>query len=299
MEEYFVGIDAGGTKTEVRVISVHRLTVDRVRLSGFNYQSGDLKDFAKEVRNTLERIKKEHRLEKYAYMVAGVAGVFLPYEKEKVAMVLEELTGIKTKVMSDMEILLYGTWEGEPGMVLIAGTGSIAAALLKDGKVIRKGGYGYIIGDIGSGAWFGLNAIRAALNSYEGLGPRTILQEEVFRFFGAGSPRELIGKFYAEKDKPGLLGKLFPVVLDSYFKGDTVAEKILEEGIDGLVKMLEVIREETDVIPRVLLSGGLFKNSSFHRMFIKRLKGYSVEMLGSEPSYLAAKLALKFYQEGK
>ncbi len=299
MDEYFVGVDAGGTKTELRVISPHRLTVERVRLPGFNYQSGNLKEFVKDIRNTLDRIKKDHRLERYGFMVAGVAGVFLPYEKEKVAMVLEELTGIKTRVMSDMEILLYGTWDGEPGMVLIAGTGSIAAALLSDGKVVRKGGYGYIIGDIGSGAWFGLNAVRAALNSFEGLGPKTILQDEVFKFFGAGSPRELIGKFYAEKDKPGLLGKLFPIILDSYFKGDAVSEKILEEGMEGLVNMLRVIREETDVIPRVLLSGGLFKNSSFHRMFIKKLKGFSVEMLGSEPSYLAAKLALKFYQESK
>ncbi len=299
MERYFVGIDAGGTKTEVRVISEHRLTIDRVRLPGFNYQNSDLGEFAKNIRDTLEKIRKDHRLGKYEFMVAGVAGVFLPFEKEKVAMKLEELTGIPTKVMSDMEILLYGTWEGAPGMVLIAGTGSIAAALLEDGTVVRKGGYGYIIGDVGSGAWFGLNALRAALMSHEGLGDKTILEDEIFKFFGGSSKREIIGKFYQEKDKPRMLGKLFPIVLDCYFKGDRVAERIIEEGLEGLSKMLRVLHEETKVIPRVLLAGGLFKNSSFHRMFIKRLKGFSVEMLGSEPSYLAAKLALKFAEEKK
>lgn len=294
MNKYFVGIDAGGTKTELRVISEHRLTVERVRLAGFNYQNSDLNQFAKKVNETLVRIKKDHRLEKYDYIVAGVAGVFLPYEKEKVAMKLEEMTGIPTRVMSDMEILLYGTWEGEPGMVLIAGTGSIAAALLEDGTVVRKGGYGYIIGDVGSGAWYGLKAVRAALLSFENLGPKTILEKEILNFFGGSTPREIIGKFYLEKDKPNMLGKLFPIVLDAYFKGDVVAEKIIEEGIAGLVNMLTTLKKETGVRPRVLLAGGLFKNSSFHRMFIKELKGFNIEMLGSEPSYLAAKLAQKF-----
>lgn len=99
---------------------------------------------------------------------------------------------------------LLGAHGGEPGALLISGTGSVAEALLPDGSRRMTGGWGWQIGDEGSGAWLGQQAMKVAQAAYDGRAPRGALAERVFAVAG-GTRAELLA-FCAGAGQAGYAG---------------------------------------------------------------------------------------------
>jgi glucosamine kinase len=88
---------------------------------------------------------------------------------------------------TDAATMLLGAFGGKPGVVVIAGTGSVGEVLRQDGSRGSVGGWGFPVGDEGSGAWLGLRAVQAAQRALDGRGPRGALAEAVYEVIGADS----------------------------------------------------------------------------------------------------------------
>ncbi len=185
----------------------------------------------------------------------------------------------RVSIANDATLLFAaGTPEGW-GLAMVAGTGSIAFTLDKEGNTSRAGGWGYRLGDEGSAYRLGLLGIRAACRSADGITPPTKLLPALLAKFGITEPRDIIPVVYGGTwDKAAIAG-LAPVVLE-LAPFDQTAAAILEEQALELAKTgagaVANGRLPTDGVP-IALTGGLFLQSEpFRTQFLEHLRGYGV-----------------------
>jgi len=143
---------------------------------------------------------------------------------------------------TDAEIALYGATDGQPGVVIISGTGSIAYGMNARGQKARSGGWGPTFGDEGSGYDIARRALAAVASAYDGRMPPTLLTERVCRYFGIESPAELPRVIYGSETSPNI-APLSEVVIQAAREGDGVAREILREaGLELAQAALAVIK---------------------------------------------------------
>ena len=144
-----------------------------------------------------------------------------------------------------------GAHGGADGALVIAGTGSAAIARVR-GREIVIGGRGFLLGDDGSAARVGADAIRAALRAHDGLGPTSPLTQEVMQRF---RDDPLVAIQWAVSAKPAGYGAFAPLVFERAGAGDEIALAIVRaaaRAIDALIRAVQVFGAE-----RVALVGGL------------------------------------------
>ena len=144
-----------------------------------------------------------------------------------------------------------GAHAGEDGGIIIIGTGSIGLARV-DGREIRIGGYGFPVGDEGSGADLGLAAIRVSLRAHDGREPQTRFTRDVLARF-QGDPFEVIA--WMDKAHATDYATLAPLVLRHADLGDSHARAIMQNGAALIDAMVRTLFERE--VPRVALIGGL------------------------------------------
>ncbi len=144
-----------------------------------------------------------------------------------------------------------GAHAGEDGGIVIIGTGSIGLARV-DGREIRIGGYGFPVGDEGSGADLGLAAIRVSLRAHDGREPQTRFTKDVLARF-QGDPFEVIA--WMDKAHATDYATLAPLVLRHADLGDSHARAIMQNGAALIDAMVRTLFERE--VPRVALIGGL------------------------------------------
>ena len=127
---------------------------------------------------------------------------------------------------TDLEIACFGAHDGRSGAVIVAGTGSSGCSII-DGKTLIIGAHGFSFGDTCSGAWIGLEAIRAVLLAGDELGPKTQLSETFSRLLLANG-NSLVEKMASAK--PREFARLASLVFDAANAGDQVAVEIIQEG---------------------------------------------------------------------
>lgn len=153
---------------------------------------------------------------------------------------------------SDLHTALVGAHGGENGAVLVAGTGSCAAALCGN-DYIQYGGHGFNIGDKGSGAWFGREAVRHTLEALDGVLPVSLLSETVCAHFSADTTREFVNKLnYAQ---PAEFAGAAGLVFDCAANGDVYASDIVRSGTDYLSSIARLAMEKSQ--GKLVLAGGL------------------------------------------
>jgi N-acetylglucosamine kinase-like BadF-type ATPase len=133
-------------------------------------------------------------------------------------------------VVGDADIALYGATEGEPGLIVIAGTGSICCGINVRGKTICAGGWGPIAGDEGAGAWIARRALRAVAQATDGRGPTTLLTDAACTYFHVSDPCDLSTAIYAPTMTNERLAGFGKDVIDVAKAKDRVAREILCEG---------------------------------------------------------------------
>ncbi len=203
-------------------------------------------------------------------------------------------------VANDATLLFAaGTPDGW-GLAMVAGTGSIAFTLDKEGKTARAGGWGYLLGDEGSAYRMGLMGIRAVCRSADGITPPTKLLPALLAKFGITDPRDIIPVVYGGTwDKAAIAG-LAPVVLELAAE-DQAAAAILEQQALELAKTAAGAvangRLPKDGIPIALTGGLLLRSEPFRTQFLEHLRGYGVTPgpvgLVEDPAVGAVTLARK------
>jgi N-acetylglucosamine kinase-like BadF-type ATPase len=136
---------------------------------------------------------------------------------------------IADKIVAESDALaaLTGAFGGGPGIIVIAGTGVICFSRPPDGEIIRVGGWGYLLGDEGSGFALAQAGLIAALKDWDGRGAKTSLRQIFERHFNVASIELIVSQIYGSDFDRGRFAELAPLIFDAADKGDNVAQEIV------------------------------------------------------------------------
>jgi N-acetylglucosamine kinase-like BadF-type ATPase len=147
-------------------------------------------------------------------------------------------------VTTDAEIALAGATESGQGIIVIAGTGSIAYGRNDEGRVARVGGWGYIFGDEGGAFDIVRQALRATLRMEEGWGPATSLRETLLEATGASDANGALHRLYTADWPRSRAATLAPLVDRAADNGDSVALRIMNDAAAQLATLAGSVREQ-------------------------------------------------------
>jgi N-acetylglucosamine kinase-like BadF-type ATPase len=179
----------------------------------------------------------------------GMAGLRQPGQARDLGETLTRQTGRPVHVTGDADSARAGAFLGAPGVVVIAGTGSMASGWNGESSA-RAGGHGFLLGDEGSAYWIGRAAVRAALRWEDGMGGSKIIHRAVIQAAGQGpeSLDALIGEVCTHPAERGRLTALAPVVT-ALAAEDPEARTIALRAAEHLAALAEAIRRRLGPLP--------------------------------------------------
>ena len=217
----------------------------------------------------------------------GLAGLRGQAEGEELQRRLVAATGARVVVADDTEIALMGAFEGGPGIVVIAGTGSNAFGRDAHGRAARAGGYGFLLGDDGSAYAVANQALRAALHSVDGTGPKSAaLERAVLDGYGL----DFDGIVRLVHSAPGdrqLVARIARVVLQL---DDPVVRQIVDRAADALAALAHALRERLGADLPVAMHGGMFQDAAIRERFVAAT---GAVMPAASPEFGAVLLAVR------
>lgn len=288
---YFLGIDGGGTKTTCLVCDENLNEVFRTVGSSINFYSEGLITARNNMKEMLRIIKENTGISRFDGVCVGSSALFGRADEKTKADFCDGVFDCDNIIMdSDLFIALKAT-EKKNVLVVIAGTGSMAAGFNKKGEIITKGGFGYILGDEGSGYRIALDGIREGVRSLDKTAEKSLLGEYLLEFAEVETKEELVDAFYSpEKDRKALAA--FSVyVSKAAEKGDKTAITILENQANLLFHTVKALIKEMPEKPHVALFGGVFQHCElFRTYFCSLVKEYCSDcaLLLKEPAFGAA-----------
>lgn len=295
-----LGIDAGGTKTVCLLADDEGRVVAEARGGGANLQSAGELEVEKVLHHVMEEALGEHDILPAAICL-GIAGVDRPEDGDAVRGIMRRI-GFKTPtlVVNDALVALVAGAGDEPGVVLVAGTGSIAYGRDAGDRAARAGGWGYLLGDEGGGFWIGRAALSAVVRQFDGRGPSTLLTDMVLSHMRLASPTQLIHEIYYRDLHRHAIAGLAALVQRAADEGDAVAAQILARaGAELAAAASSVIARldmRGDIFPTVL-AGGIFRGvpwltSDVTTRLFEVAPRTEVRLLDVEPAVGAVRLAL-------
>ncbi len=303
---HVLGIDAGGTKTVCLLADDQGHVIAESRRGGANLQAvGEL-----EVEKVLHEVMEEaigNRAIVPAAICLGIAGVDRPDDSAVVDGIMRRI-GYKARVVvvNDALVALEAGAPGQAGVVVISGTGSISYGRDGKGQATRSGGWGYVLGDEGSGYWIGRAALRAVLREADRRGPATLLSAMLLKHFGVPQAQGLIHEVYNTNLKPAAIGALAQCVQAAFSQGDQVAIGILRGAADELEASALSVARRLDLIGEsfvFILAGGIFRAVPWLEQELERRLPLSaprsrVRLLDREPATGAVAIALQAARGG-
>lgn len=295
-KRYVIGIDGGGTKTHALIVGLDGAVVAECTGGPTNIGSVGITQAAQILYDLIHDccLKAECAAPALQNVVLGIAGAGRPQARAELA---EKLTAIGNKkkfplrqlvIESDARIALEAAFAGGPGIVLIAGTGSIALYRTEDGKILRSGGWGALLGDEGSGFAIGRDGLNAALRQHDGRGEKTLLTKKALEHFAIAGIEEMVTKVYQDKAD---IAAFAPKVLDASFERDRIAHLILVKNSTELVEHVRVLTMLTRPHRRlpVSLMGGLLGSENVYQKLVKeKIVGSLPNVVVQQPKFPAA-----------
>lgn len=271
---FFLGIDGGGTKTDCalgdgagilgrgREAGSKRTRVGEAQARAALH--GAIRQAAAEAKVDLAQVRRT---------CVGMAGASRPEINESVRALVAEVVPGEIEVVGDMHVALEAAFPDAPGMVVIAGTGSIAYGRNERGETARAGGWGSAISDEGSGEWIGRAAAAAALRAYDS-GQSTALIECILNSWRLAT-RDDVARA-ANASPPPDYAALLPQILATAKAGDGVARDLLLQAGTELAQLAKVVARRLwpgALSARVALAGGVFRHSEMvRRVFANSLR---------------------------
>ena len=297
---HVLGIDAGGTKTMCLLADEHGRVIAEARSGGANLQAAGELEVEKVLHQVMEAVLSD-REGLPAAICLGIAGVDRPEDADAVRGIMRRIGfKIPALIVNDALVALVAGAGEDPGVVLVAGTGSIAYGKDALGRAARSGGWGYLLGDEGGGFWIGRAALSAVVRQYDGRGPATILTELVLDRLGLGQPTDLIREIYDRDVRRQTIASLASLVQAAMDRGDAVAGDILTragaELASAASSVISRLEMRGDVFPTIL-AGGIFQGvpwlaADVRRRISEAAPRSEVRPLDVEPAVGAVRLAI-------
>lgn len=264
----FLGIDAGGSQTTCAV-GDETTVIATATTEGSNVIRWGEAEARTQLHEAIQQAcaSANVKLAKVRRICVGMAGAARPVISSVVKEMVAEIFPGDVEVVGDMVIAMEAAFAGKSGVIVIAGTGSIAYGKNKDGHTARAGGWGFAISDEGSGHWIGRNAVSGVMRAQdEDEASPTGLALSILHAWHLQNLDELVRTANASPSPD--FSNLFPHVLTAADAGDPIARTVLTQAgaeLAGLAKIvIGRLFEETPSVP-VAMSGGVFRNSSLVR----------------------------------
>jgi glucosamine kinase len=235
---FLIGIDGGGTGTRARLCDANGAPLGLGEAGPSSLSHGEAAAW-KQIVQAMERGFAQAGMTSPPWaecaLAAGLAGANDPAQ----AAAFKALNpGFSTLLLdTDSFTALVGAHAGHPGVILIAGTGSVAEAWRPDGSRRIAGGWGFPVGDEGSGAWLGLQAVRLAQHALDGRGPHTPLTEAVCGATGRDIDSMLA---WCAQARQTAYASVAPLVFQ-HETSDARATALLQSAVDELALLVQAL----------------------------------------------------------
>lgn len=263
--KYIMGVDGGGTHSRLLVTDLKGNEIYQGIGKSTNIESNALETVKK---NFLDLFQEFHNRTNYSKeeclsVCIGTAGADTPESMD----LINDLIGnlgyhCFIEVMNDSEIALAAETKGKPGIIIISGTGSIGFGVNEYGEKWRVGGFGYLVGDEGSGYWVARKGIGAALQDFDHSGPKTILTEMLKEQFKLERLDKILDFIYNTNKSE--IAKLATLVIQGCEQEDIVSKEILHKAAYYLSRMVKTLVKELKMEKQsypVIYGGGFLTNS--------------------------------------
>lgn len=257
-----IGIDGGGSTARAAVVDQGLAVLGQARDGTANPNVAGREQAALTIQAALRAAIMDAGLspEQIGAVGIGVAGADAAHSeawlREVTAGVLPDVVVVPS---SDHEIALTGAHGERRGILVLAGTGSLACGANAAGDYVKVGGWGYLLGDEGSGYWLGLEGLRAVVRAADGRGAATSLSAALLERLGLPDALALIAWLYrAAVPRNAEAAALAALVLQQAEQGDTAASSIVEAAANELAQAARTAQRRLNDEPLpVAFAGGL------------------------------------------
>ncbi|MDP1676668.1 MAG: BadF/BadG/BcrA/BcrD ATPase family protein [Bacteroidota bacterium] len=310
-KKYIIGMDGGGTKTHAIIADANGKILKMHFAGPSNFQIMGVEKAAETIFSLIEICCESVNCEikNVAAVACGLTGAGRIGDQKRMAEGLKKFAESKNAklkniiIESDARIALEGAFKGDAGIILIAGTGSIAFGKDSKGKVHRVGGWGRMLGDEGSGYFIGRLGLTAVTRHIDGRGEKTKLTSMIAKEFGLTDQTAIIDAVYKNNFD---IASVAPLVLKAAEKKDSICFTIVETAVIDLAEHIRVAGLK--IIPHsakkvktkihVSLIGGLIANDTLISRLLKQYLAYNhpnMEIISpmASPAYGAVVMGMK------
>ena len=278
-----VGIDAGGTKTKAVAYDENGNFIGEGVSGSGNYHNVGLSKAIAHIKDAIYIATKGMDPD---VVSMGVAGLDSRYDWENFIPLASSLAK-KVIIQHDGVVALFAETLGNPGVVVISGTGSVVEGY--DGKSFhRLGGRGWLLSDDGSAYWVSRKALRKVMKMMDGLEEKTLLYDLVTSKIGVKDLDDLVLWAYTSSCQIDIVASVAEAVDKAAREGDHVAISILKQGAELLASQAVVLARKLKV-NKVYLKGGMFNSQVYLTAFKNYLSLYNiVGDVGTRPPEMGA-----------
>jgi N-acetylmuramic acid 6-phosphate etherase len=291
---YRLGIDGGGTKTVAVLADRTGTILGRGVAGSSNIQTGGLAAL-QEIAIAIERAFAAANLPPGPVdsAIIGLAGAGRPDDREHILAVLNRQSFAKRITLTTDVELLFGALPEQAGIAVVCGTGSCVFGKTDDGRSVRTGGWGPLLGDEGSGYAIALAACRKVAEASEGRCEPTLLTQRMLSQMGLEQPTQLVAALSGPDWPRPRLAELSAVVFASAEEGDAVAMAILETAAMELGGCLRAILSHfAGSTPKIAIAGGILRHQAAYRARVLAVCGIDANrvVLVDDPAVAALNL---------
>jgi glucosamine kinase len=273
-----LAVDGGGTRTRCAAYTLDGLRLASADGGPSNHLSSERSRVLESLRTTLVRALMlcDRRTNDVLLVSAGFAGVDFDGDgASEMKAALGEAGFEQSLIHGDMVTAHAGALDGQPGVVALAGTGSVFFGTSPFGDRMKLGGFGYAFGDEGGGYWIAIKALRAASQAFDQRGEPTALVESLCKALGVLDFSQVPRLVYSGAVHPAQIARLSLTVEAVAIGGDRVAINILEQAGDELALGVLTLVERLKLSPDCVISyyGSVLQQCSFVlEAFVRELR---------------------------
>ena len=296
---YYLGIDGGGTKTELALSDPEGKIVSRLFMDGCNPNTVGIERTKRIIEEGIIQVCKDIPLSSVV-VYAGIAGCASEIYADEIKTMLEKMSFAAFDVGSDNNNIVAAGLGNNEGITMILGTG-ICSYVVKKEETKRIAGWGYLFDNGGSAFHIGRDAINAYFSAYDGTGEETTLVQRIKQTFGY-SNEELLKYLYSGGNK--LVSSYAMCVFEEAEKGDKVSIAILRKNIAEIARLIRAslshFSDYDKKIP-VILGGGLTNQTLLMPYLLEALsddaKKCNIQILSVPPVEGALELARTLWRK--
>ncbi|WP_158853657.1 BadF/BadG/BcrA/BcrD ATPase family protein [Halorhabdus sp. CUG00001] len=267
-----VSVDAGGSTTDCIAVDSTLDLLGVAQGGPGNYLAVGAETARDNVAATIERaLSPTDPIEEPVVGGFGFAGMQLAEQEAVVREFLADIDVLESfEIVSDVALSHYALTAGDPGIAVVAGTGATAYGRDESGADVRTSGWGWLLGDEGSGFSLARRGLQTAARGFDGRGPETELTDRATQHFDVDSFLEIIKPVYEHAEPPGNIASFAEEVTAAAQAGDAVALDLLREAGEELALAAKAVDDELDLADPVSVGGvgGLLESTLVREQFV-------------------------------